>query len=364
MPAFATITGGIEAAPLGSVGDTARAVADAMGSFFDSLAQVRFGDLALALLLFAAYLLLRALATYNACRAAYPDEPIQYRRIWGAYVAAFGINGVVPAGGGTVVQLVLSKRSIPHSRYVAVSVALCVVLVFDTVACAATLGYAFAQPTFPSPGDFVNLNSFDLAFFAGHVSLVLFLLTATALLVLVAYAWASSRFAFFREDIRRGTAILRQRRRYVTGMCVPQGGAYALRVGSYWLMLDAFGVGGSLSNAMLVLAAQYIASIVPFTPGGLGATQALLVVIFASAAPTATVAAYSVGQQVAIVVFTLVVAFVAIAAIFRYRSFRALLSDARATHAAERAAERLDELAEPAAEPLVEALPAHEGPLP
>jgi len=340
MPGFTVILGSAVAGPLGSIADTARVVASAIGSFLNSLADVGFGDLALALLLFGVYLVLRALATYNACRAAYPDAPIQYRRIWGAYVAAFGLNGVVPAGGGSIVQLVLSKHSIPHSRYPAVVVALSVVLVFDTVACVATLAYAFTQPAFPSPGDFVNLDSFDLAFLAGHFSLVLFALTASAVLVLAVYGWASSRYATFRADVRRGTAILRQRRRYVIGMCLPQGGAYALRVGSYWLMLDAFGIGGSLRGALLVLSAQYIASIVPFTPGGLGATQALLVVIFAGAASSSTVAAYSVGQQLALVAFTLLLAFISIVTIFRYRSFGDLLRDTRATHLAERAAER------------------------
>lgn len=329
----------VGAFPLGTIADTVRAISDALASFFDSLAQVGFGDLALALALFGSYLVLRALATYNACRAAYPAERILYRHIWGAYVAAFGLNGVVPAGGGSIVQLVLSKRSIPHSRYPAVTVALSVVLVFDTVACIATLIYAFSQPIFPGLGQFVDLNSFDLAFLAGHVALVLFILTATAVLALAAYGWASSRYATFREDLVRGTAILRLRRRYFIGMVLPQSGAYALKVASYWLMLDAFGVGGSLRNALLVLAAQYIASIVPFTPGGLGATQALLVVIFGGAASSGAVAAYSVGQQVALVAFTLLLAFVSIVTIFRYKSFRALLSDARTTHAAERAVE-------------------------
>lgn len=363
--ASAVIGRGAAVVPVASAADTARAVADAIGSFFDSIAQVHFGDLAFALALFGAYLVLRALATYNACRAAYPQEHIQFRRIWGAYVAAFGLNGVVPAGGGSIVQLVLSKRSIANSRYTAVVVALSVVLVFDTVACAATLAYAFSNPLFPSPGDFVNLNSFDLAFLAGHFPLVLFVVTAAVVLGLTVYGWASRRYASLREDVWRGTAILRQRRRYVIGMCVPQAGAYGLRLGSYWLMLDAFGVGGSLANAMLVLAAQYIASIVPFTPGGLGATQALLVVIFASAASTDTVAAYSVGQQFALVAFTLLLAFISIATIFRYRSFRALLTDARATHAAEIAEERRAERPAPVAvEPALEApvLPAPEHP--
>jgi len=43
---------------------------------------------------------------------------------------------------------------------------------------------------------------------------------------------------------------------------------------------------------------------VPFTPGGAGVQQALLVKVFATSAPTAVVAAYSVGQQIAIAAFT------------------------------------------------------------
>jgi glycosyltransferase 2 family protein len=339
--------------PIGSVADTVRAFTDAAGSFFDSLAQVRPGDLALALLVFCVYLVLRARASFNACRAAYPDAPIEFRRIWGAYIAAFGLNGIVPAGGGSVVQLVLTKASIPRSRYSTITVALCVVLVFDTFACAAIIAYAFTQSVFPRPADFVDLNSFDISFFAGHIGLVLFIITAMAAAALCAYAWASVRYARFRDDLRQGTAILHQRRRYLLGMCVPQGGAYACRIGSYWLMLEAFRIGATLRNALLMLAAQIIAAIVPFTPGGAGAVQALLVVVFAGAASATTVAAFSVGQQIAYLALTLALAFGAMVVVFRYRSFRALLRDTRATHAADLAAEREEALVSGPAAPSV-----------
>ncbi len=325
--------------PVATIADTVRAITDAAGSFFDQLAQVRLGTLVLAFLLFGIYLVLRARASFNALRAAYPDQEIQFRRIWGAYVVAYGLNGVLPGGSGSIAQLVLTKASIRNSRYATVTVALCVVLVFDTVACTAILIYAFTQGAFPRPADFVNLDSFDLSFFAGHVDVTLFVLTFLGLSILAFYAWASSRYARFREHVRQGIAILRRPRRYLTGMCVPQAGAYAFRIGSYWLMLDAFRIGGSLHGAILVLAAQIIAAIVPFTPSGVGAVQALLVVIFAGAASASTVAAFSVGQQIAIVALTLALGFLAMVAIFRYRSFRALIRDTRATHASEVAAE-------------------------
>jgi hypothetical protein len=67
--------------------------------------------------------------------------------------------------------------------------------------------------------------------------------------------------------------------------------------------------------------------------------QALFVKVFASSAPTAVVAAYSVGQQIAIAVFTALVGLGAVVFIFRFRSFKEVISAGRASRDAERAAE-------------------------
>jgi hypothetical protein len=66
--------------------------------------------------------------------------------------------------------------------------------------------------------------------------------------------------------------------------------------------------------------------------------QALLVKVFAaSAAGTAAVAAYSVGQQIAIAAFTAAVGLGAVVLIFRFRSFGEVLHAGRASREAERA---------------------------
>ena len=59
-----------------------------------------------------------------------------------------------------------------------------------------------------------------------------------------------------------------------------------------------------MSNVLLVLGVNAVAALVPFTPGGAGVQQALLVKVFAGTAAGATVAAYSVGQQIAIAALT------------------------------------------------------------
>jgi hypothetical protein len=66
--------------------------------------------------------------------------------------------------------------------------------------------------------------------------------------------------------------------------------------------------------------------------------QALLVQVFATAATGATVAAYSVGQQVATAVFTLCLGFGALFLIFRITSFREVIRRGKADRAAEKAA--------------------------
>lgn len=315
---------------LASVGDTLDAFTQAAGQLSDNLSQLRYGSLLIALALFALYLLARSRASLNALRAAHPGERISWRKIWGAYVAAYGLNGIVPAGGGSIVQLVLSRNSIRGSNYSTVTSALCVGALFDGLIGALVLAFAFTQGVFPKPKDFGGLESFDISFFARHVPLTLFVLTALVVVVIAVFGILSRRIATFWADLRQGFAILSDRRRYLVGMCLPQLAGWILRGASYYYLLDAFRVGASVRNAILVIAAQLIAAIVPFTPGGAGVQQALLLVIFSSTAPTDSVAVFSVGQQIAVTAFTLAQSFVAIFFVFKYRSFRAVLRDSKA----------------------------------
>ncbi len=308
---------------------------DATGQLFDDLSRLQWGSLGIALALFAVYLLLRSRATFNALRGAYPHERFTWRRIWGAYVAAYGLNGVVPAGSGSIVQLVLTRGSIRNSTYPTVTAALSLPGLVDSVVCVLIMTYAFTQGVFPKPQDFGSLSSFDLAFFANHPGMTLFILTAVAVAVLVGFAVLSRRIAEFWSDIRQGIAILHDRRRYVIGMVVPQLLGWLFRGASYWFLLQGFNLGGSVNGAILVLAAQVLAAVVPFTPGGVGVQQALLLVIFSSTASTDSVAVFSVGQQIVITAFTLSLGFAALVLIFGYRSFGQALRDTRRQRARE-----------------------------
>ncbi|HEU4979499.1 MAG TPA: lysylphosphatidylglycerol synthase transmembrane domain-containing protein [Solirubrobacteraceae bacterium] len=333
--------------PLASLGSDISSFGDAVSKFFSNLAHVHFGALALGLIVYALHLTLGARAYFNGVRAAYPAERIPFRRVWGAYIAAFGFNGVVPAKGGGVIKLFLVKTSVRNSTYSTVASTFLVEAFFNFAIAVPILIFAFTQGVFPKPPDFSKLHAFDLSFFAGHFRFTLFLLTALAVLALLAFALLSSRVKAFWARVRQGLTIYFDRERYLREVFALQLVAWCLKFTAYWFLLDAFRVGGSFRNVMLVMGVNAVASVVPLTPGGAGVQQALLVQVFAGAASGATIAAYSVGQQIAIAAFSLALGFIALVTIFRFRSFKDVIAAGRADRERER--ERAAAIADPGA---------------
>ena len=119
------------APPPASIGSSFSAFFEAIGEFASGLADVRWGALLIALAAFTTYLTLRARASFNILRAAYPEERIRFRNIWGAYMAGYGFNSVVPARGGDIVRLFLTKISVPNSSYPAIAAAFSVDFLLD-----------------------------------------------------------------------------------------------------------------------------------------------------------------------------------------------------------------------------------------
>jgi uncharacterized protein (TIRG00374 family) len=315
--------------PLASIGDSFSSFFDAVGDFAESVGAINWLALLLGMAIFVGYLSLRARASFNILRAAYPGERIEFRSVWGAYLAGYGFNSVVPARGGDVVRLFLTKTSVPHSSYPAVGSSFFVEQVFDLTLAIPILLFAFTQGAFPKPPDFSTLPAFDLAFFASHPRFTLFVLTVLAIAALAAFALLSARVRAFWSRVRQGLTILSDRRRYFREVWLVQFAGWILRFAAFWCLLSAFNVGGSVKNVLLVLGVNAIAALVPFTPGGAGVQQALLVKVFAGTAGGATVAAYSVGQQIAIGATTFACGFAAIVFIFRFRSFKEVIAAGR-----------------------------------
>jgi uncharacterized protein (TIRG00374 family) len=323
-----------------SLGESLSSFFNAVGQFFSDLEAVHWWLLLLGLAFFGLNLTLRSRAFFHSLRAAYPAATIRFRRIWGAYFAAVGFNNIVPARGGDVIKLFLARSSVPGSSYATVAAAFFVESIFDAAVGVCVLIFAFTQGVFPKPPDFAKLNSFDISYLASHFRLTLFLITALGVLGLVAFAVLSVRVRAFWARVRQGVTILSDRPRYLREVAAWQAAAWLCRFAAFWFLLDAFRVGGSVENVLLVFGVNQVAGAVPFTPGGAGVQQALLVKVFAGSAPTAVVAAYSVGQQIAIAVFTALMGLGAVIFIFRFRSFKEVLYAGRASRQTEREAEQ------------------------
>jgi uncharacterized membrane protein YbhN (UPF0104 family) len=91
--------------------------------------------------------------------------------------------------------------------------------------------------------------------------------------------------------------MLRQPRRYVRSVAFPQALAVVLRLGVVMLSLRAFHLPSTLRNAVIVTAVGSITTIMPLTPNGAGARQAVLAYALRNTASAANVLTFSVGQQ-------------------------------------------------------------------
>ena len=309
-----------------SIGCTVSHLVSSAGTFFSQLASLGWFSLLLGLLFYGLYLLLRSRALWAAVQTAYPEVRVRWRDIWGAYMVGYAINNVFPLGGGNIAQLFLTRVAIPSSSYPAVAAGLSTGVIFDWFMGVLVMCFAFTQGVFPKPPDFSKLPAFDISFFASNMRFTLFFVTALSILFLVGFALLSARVRAFWARIRQGLSILRDRDAYKRKMATWQFASWIARFASYWALLDAFHIGGSVRNALLVLAVQVVASVFPFTPGGAGVQQALLLAIFAH---NPDVAAFSVGQQIATVVLSSALGFGALVLIFRFKSFREVIARGR-----------------------------------
>jgi uncharacterized membrane protein YbhN (UPF0104 family) len=311
--------------PVGSLGSSLDAFFDAVSTFFSNLADVKWEALILALAIHFLHICCRGRGWFNTLRAAYPDRPFRYRRILGAYMAGVGVNSVVPIRGGDFVKIYLAKHSIEGSRYPTVTSSFFVESIFDVSIGAFVMLFAITQGALPSLPTLPNLPAFDLAFWAQHPRFALFVVTFLTVGLLVAYAVLSVRAVVFWNSVKQGVVIVRDFPRYLRQVAAWQGAAWICRFFAFYFFLEAFNIGGSVRNALLVMSVQALATLTPFTPGGAGAQQALLVYVFRDIAPKTAVLAYSVGQQIAMAAFNAAIGLTALFLMVGHTDFRRIV---------------------------------------
>ncbi|HEY0389822.1 MAG TPA: lysylphosphatidylglycerol synthase transmembrane domain-containing protein [Gaiellales bacterium] len=261
----------------------------AVETFASRLSHVSLAVLALAVALHLANLLLRATAWRTTLAAALPLRSFRWRGVTGAYVAGAGVNSVVPARGGDVARVVLASRLAPGCCCVTVASTLLVETLLD--AAVGTSLAAWAVSSGAVPAGLVALRPPG----GPVVTVAAGVLAALASTLVAGRARARARLVA--REFQLGVAILSSPRAYARGVAAPQGLAWAARLASIYCFLQAFHIDADVGQAALVLLAGSLATVMPFTPGGVGAQQALLVVLLSGIASPAAAVSYSLGTQ-------------------------------------------------------------------
>jgi uncharacterized membrane protein YbhN (UPF0104 family) len=314
--------------PLADLASSFEHFFNAAAEFFRHLSEVRWTPFGIALLCLLAMQLVRAWAWRNVLRAAYPAKRIAYLPLAAAYLAGAGINAVIPAHAGDVTKVFLVKRQIPDSSYPAVTSSFLVQTVFDTSVGVLVLFYAISQGLLPPLPRIPELPAFEISFWANHPKTLAITTAVLLLAIAVGIFYLARHVRRFWARVKQGLVILTEPRRYLREVAAWQGLGWVFRFAAFWFFLEAFGIGGSVANVMLVMSVQAIANIIPFTPGGAGAQQALLVATLSGPTRTA-VLSFSVGTQIAMAAWSIVLGFGAILLVFRTTDWRGLIRQAQ-----------------------------------
>ena len=298
--------------------------------FFDELASVGWTALAIALAFHFVKLMLRTVAWRNILRASYPDERVRWRPVFGAYIAGVGVNSIVPGRGGDLVKLYFVRRDYPRMTWTTLASTLFTETVLDIVLSTALFLWALTQGVLPSLHVLPSLPAFDWGWLFQHSKATA---TAVALLTIGAiwfWLWAQKHVEDFKKRIGRGVVILRDRPRYLREVASWQFASWICRIASLYWFLRAFHVHATLHNALLAQVVDSLSTLLPFSPGGAGTKQGLLVYVLHGQASSSRLLAFSVGMYAAVTIFNVAIGAIAIFLELRTLRLREILGRARA----------------------------------
>jgi glycosyltransferase 2 family protein len=294
----------------------------ALGVFFHHLAAVGWTALGIGLGFHVLKLVLRSFAWRTILSAAYPGVDVPRRGVLGAYLAGVGVNAITPARAGDAVKLYLVKRRIPGSTYPTLATTLIAETVLDLVLASVVVGWALAAGIVPGVRVYRRLPAVDWGWPLGHLRTTAIIAGVLTLVAGLALLWWAEDIVELRRRLAAGLAILRQPRRYVTGVLPWQLGSWACRLATVYWLLRAFHVKATAHNVFAVQAVQSISTLLPFSPGGIGTEQGLLIYAFRGQVSGTLVLSFSVGMHVAVVVVNLVLGFAALFLMMRTLRWR------------------------------------------
>jgi uncharacterized membrane protein YbhN (UPF0104 family) len=306
------------------------AVFDAIGTFFEQLADVNFGALGLAICCHLLKTCCTSMAWRNTIAAAYPETPVRWRSIWAAYMSAVGVNAIIPARGGDAVKLYLAHRAVPGSTYIGLGATLLVLSFFDMAAAGLLFVYALTLGVLPGLSSLGKLPGFDFRWVANSPEFAVVLFLAVAILLVIGVAWVRLHLDEFKHRVRQGFAVLSDKTVYLRRVALWQAGDWTLRFVAIWFFLGAFGIEQTLRNVLLVQVTQSLATLVPVSPGGIGTEQAFIVYVFSgTGVGRATLLAFSVGMKLTLTVVNVIVGFTALFLTLGHTDWRSIVGSSK-----------------------------------
>ena len=265
--------------------------------------------------------LLAASAWRAILQATYPEQPITFRFVLGAFAGGLSINVVTPAMAATAVMLGLYRLYI---RGATMPTILATAVVENiTFGLLAALTWIILIASTPSAADTISGAWDDVAaFFSDHPRVLLVTVVAIVVLLLVALYKSRRRLAEFWQQIVRGGAILRTPSRYLTHVVLPQVLSYVCRLGQTMVLMAAFGIPVTVHTVFLVIGTNTAAKAVRVAPGGIGTTETLMVVAMHDYADPTTVTAFSLAKTSIISVWNITFGIGALLAAFGVEGVR------------------------------------------
>jgi uncharacterized membrane protein YbhN (UPF0104 family) len=311
----------------------------AIDVFFSHLAAVEWTWMGLGVAAHICKLVLVSTAWRNIVAAAYPRSRVRWRQMFGAYVAGTGVNAIIPARGGDAVKLVLAKRRVEGATYTTLVSTVLLQTLFDMVVASCFILWAVTQGALPALHVLPHLPSLDYGWAFRHPTAGLILFVALLLFGGLLLIWIAERVEDFRERVAQGFSAFRDRHYYVTRVVPFQLGDWSLRLVAVFCFLHAFGVPATLHNVLLVQVSQSLATVLPFSPGGIGTEQAFLVYLFRNVTSHSQALSFSVGMRVTLTIVNATLGFTAIFLMLKTFRFRHAVDETEVVDQEEAAAD-------------------------
>ncbi|HWB69103.1 MAG TPA: hypothetical protein VG518_03930, partial [Solirubrobacterales bacterium] len=167
-------------------------------------------------------------------------------------------------------------------------------------------------------------------FLSDHAVLVVVLIAGGVVLLALLARIFWERLEGLRKQLVAGGAILRSPRRTLTDLFLPVIGSYAARLAIVAVFLGAYSIPVSFHNVATVTASNSISNSVSATPGGVGVTQAMNSAALADSVDVSTATAYSIGQQLVISAWDVVLAVIVVSWVFGWTGGKQLVESSYA----------------------------------